>query len=307
MDAKVSKISEYRQAKSDGRLAFQLWEVVHEGEGDQICSALYINVCTIEANGQNRQQLTFRPGHYCSPSFSPDGTKIAFSAGRDQIYLMNADGTEPRPISGDLSGCDFPCFSPDGQRIAFIARGEGGWAIFVMSVDGTDPRQITKNSVPRNPVFTTDGCSIIYDSLGLYIVDVDGGEPRPLSKQSFENILANVAVSPDGTKIAFVEQIEYYPEPDEYAHLYTVFTSKLDGAGLTKITGNLLSASSPAFSPDGHRIAVVGQMSEGENPSIYSTKLDGSDLEIIAENAVGVSHLSWAPIANSKVRITFSF
>ena len=57
-----------------------------------------------------------------SPSWSPDGTKIAFTSHMDdnrEIYIMNADGSNQTRLTNEPTGDFYPSWSPDGTRIAF--------------------------------------------------------------------------------------------------------------------------------------------------------------------------------------------
>ena len=70
------------------------------------------------------------------PSWSPDGTRIAFSR-HSEIWVMNADGTNQTKL---LDSDQCPRWSPDGTKIAF----EGNGDIWVMNADGTNQRKLTK-------------------------------------------------------------------------------------------------------------------------------------------------------------------
>ena len=98
------------------------------------------------------------PGVYDSAgTWSPDGAQIAFESDVDgdmDIYVMNADGTSVRRLTGAEPDADAhdegPAWSPDGLQIAFTS-GTGNLTgdIHVMNADGSDVRRITDNQDPR--------------------------------------------------------------------------------------------------------------------------------------------------------------
>ena len=71
--------------------------------------------------GTDLTRLTHSPGPDFDPSWSPDGTQIAFRSersGQPEVWVMNADGTGQRQLAAGLS----PAWSPDGSLIAFSGR-----------------------------------------------------------------------------------------------------------------------------------------------------------------------------------------
>jgi Tol biopolymer transport system component len=121
----------------------------HEGQFD-----LY----TIRPDGSDPVQLTDDKAGEHEPSWSPDGSRIVFATGENDlsqdVYVMNADGSDVRRLT-DWEGLDlFPVWSPDGHWIAFASdrdatpaqqeRNRSGDAIFtglslyVMHADGSD-------------------------------------------------------------------------------------------------------------------------------------------------------------------------
>ena len=97
----------------------------------------------MNADGTQVRQLTDNDAWEAFPTWSPDGTRIAFVSGRDghpEVFVMNADGTQVRQPT-DNDGVDGrPAWSPDGTRIAFSSPSSSGnyLEIFVMNADGTD-------------------------------------------------------------------------------------------------------------------------------------------------------------------------
>jgi len=119
----------------------------------------------MNADGSNQTNLTHSPNTSdWTPAWSPDDSKIAYTrwteAYQDYIYIMNADGTDPHPITGSEHN-ESPVWSPDGTRIAFNSnRGGRLRNVYVMGADGSNPTRLTDHDEwPtdwRSPILSTD-------------------------------------------------------------------------------------------------------------------------------------------------------
>lgn len=94
-------------------------------------SEIYI----MDSNGSNQTRLTENTVTDQYPNWSPDGQRIIWRATRDrplpespEIYTMNSDGSDQRPILGDLvvGGGGRPNWSPDGNSVVYYSRTEPG-------------------------------------------------------------------------------------------------------------------------------------------------------------------------------------
>lgn len=258
-----------------------------------------INIFTLDDDGRNLTQITDSPTRNFDPSVSPDGKWIVFIASgkdNDEVHMMRLDGTERSSVIVSPSVCINPCFSPDGQRIAYVKAGQQGWAIHIVNCDGTDEKQVISGNVPYYPVFTTEGNHIIYGEGTLFIVETNGSRNRRLFKRR-KGDYEKVAIHPNGKDIAFVEVHCHSTENEyEYRYTYDVLTADLAGSRIIKVSNSVRSANSPTFSPDGKRIAFIGEASEEHPLYIYTADLDGSDLKRIEVELMGASYLSWAPM-----------
>ena len=152
------------------------------------------------------QAVLKRPGDERYPTYSPDGTKIAFRAGADliegngdeEIYVMNADGTGVVQLTSNGDFDSAPSWSPDGTQIAFerapaatLDPASGVEPeekdIYVMNADGSDVRQLTNTpGKEEGPVWSPDGTKIAFSSdrdgqQEIYIMNADGTGQRRLT------------------------------------------------------------------------------------------------------------------------------
>ncbi len=116
-----------------------------------------------------------------------DGT-IAFTY-RDDIWVANPDGSNPRRLTANIARDFQPRFSPDGKMVAFTSDRNGNNDVFVVPVTGGEPRQLTFMSGNDEAVsWTPDGKEVVFStSRGamqwgspLYKVSLDGTIPRSL-------------------------------------------------------------------------------------------------------------------------------
>jgi TolB protein len=143
------------------------------------------DIWVIDLRTLRTTNLTMAPGWDIQPAWSPDGTRIAFASGRTgkpEVFSMNADGSQVRPLTDDPMGCSRPAWSPDGRRIAYDCLNQYAGIIVVASADGSDPKPLMKREDrdgASNPSWSPDGRSIAFDSVRtgadeIYVMYADG-------------------------------------------------------------------------------------------------------------------------------------
>ncbi len=110
-------------------------------------------------------QLTKSPAIDTTPSYSPDGKKIAFASDRDlgqQIYIMDRDGGGVRKISSSGGSYSKPVFSPDGKLITFTKIKGGEFFIGIMQDDGSNEKMLSSGYLVEGAKFSPNGRYVIF-------------------------------------------------------------------------------------------------------------------------------------------------
>jgi len=101
-------------------------------------------------------------------TYSPDDRKIAFVSdrtGRYELWLCDADGTNPAQLTNGAILPGTPRWSPDSRYLAYTARPDGNADIYVIGVQGGKPRRMTTElSTEVNPRWSRDGRWIYFSS-----------------------------------------------------------------------------------------------------------------------------------------------
>jgi Tol biopolymer transport system component len=206
-----------------------------------------------------------------SPTYSPDGARIAFACeskanGLSRIMIMDADGGDLHPLfSSNADNYDFaPHFTPDGKEIYFgRSTSSRRWELYSASVDGKNERPLTDRHFEDFKVsFSTDSRKFVLSGdigsgthLNLYSLDdPNKGTAIPLfvPNGSSSPVISDVALVSDGFSIYFMAASDGKKGFD-----YDVYRADLAGNDVEKLTTANGYATDLAVSADGKTAAFL--------------------------------------------------
>jgi dipeptidyl aminopeptidase/acylaminoacyl peptidase len=224
-------------------------------------------------------------GSSSSPSFSPDGRRVAFLSnlsGVPQVWIVPSEGGWPSMVTAlddPVGGVDW---SPDGVWLAISVAPGGGMnqQVYLVRPDGTELRRLTDGGRETNWLggWSEDGNLLTFasnranaDSMDAYIYDIGSGGPSLVAKNPGVGNILNV--SRDGN----------------FAVLYRQKTRGDNDLVLVELTGGaetLLTPHEPpaqfgsaAFSPDG-RWLYLSSNGGRDRTAFARLKLSGGAFEI---------------------------
>jgi dipeptidyl aminopeptidase/acylaminoacyl peptidase len=266
---------------------------------DEVTQSLWV----IDTTTGAQTALTPEPGHYASPRWSPDGSRIAYlstgSDGRTQIVVHWMKGGETSSLTNLIEAPTDITWSPDGKHIAFIMLDSVPAPTIGQPLAKPPGAHWGAGPIVINHLnFHADGKGL--DPSGyrhIYVISVDGGgTPRQLTFGPFSEA-GPLAWSPDDKAIYFADNRspDWEHQPEDWsrhtAMVLSIYRVDLASNSLTRLSHDVGPYNRPRVSPNGRLIAYLGYKdehvgnqdvrlnvmdSDGNNPHVVGASLDRS-------------------------------
>jgi Tol biopolymer transport system component len=213
---------------------------------------------TAEATAQSVALTRDSSFRNSSPSFSPDGKRVAYHVTRvgtlPDVYVMNSDGGNQTQLTTNPETDQRPSWFPDGEEIAFLSRRQGHDEMWALSLKSGRERKLFGLAQDISfPQLSPDGNQVVFNSkksgtTNLWVIPVEGGgEPKQLTFD--QEAMGFPCWSPDSKYIAF----EMKRGDDNFLALVPAI-----GGAVEQLNSGRGQSWPHSFSPDGDKIAFAG-------------------------------------------------
>ncbi|HEV2679509.1 MAG TPA: Tol-Pal system beta propeller repeat protein TolB [Rhodanobacter sp.] len=245
-----------------------------------------------DSDGYNPQVVARSKESLLSPSWSPDGKKIAyvsFESGNSNIYVQDITTGSRQLVEAHRKGINSaPAWSPDGTKLAVALSYVGNLELFAFDLASHQETRLTNSlSIDTEPVWAPDGQSIYFtsDRSGrpqIYQIPASGGTPQRISFQGQNNLKASVSY--DGKQIAMVQG-------NGNVYCIVVMDRSL-GDQVRPLSPGPIDES-PSFAPNASMLLYAA--TEGRRGVLYAVSADGLVRQRLVLSDGDVREPAWGP------------
>jgi Tol biopolymer transport system component/DNA-binding winged helix-turn-helix (wHTH) protein len=233
-------------------------------------------------SGRRVLPLTSLPGQVISPTFSPDGSQIAFAWNGEtgdprqfDLYVKTLGSERLLRLTRHPGTWIAAAWSPDGRQIAFARNTDAATAIFVIPALGGGERRIVDSDVAVDPFmqigWSPDGRLLAYSGYSsngtpqVYVVSLDSLHSRLLSPAPKCLKAGEPAFSPDGRDLALICMSS--------AAVYAIYLVELPHGPVRQLVSMMGNPRGLAWSSDGSRLIVAND--PGDGGELWEVSLKG--------------------------------
>ena len=245
-----------------------------------------------DADGYNAQTVLGSNEPIISPSWSPDGTRLAyvsFEAKKPVVYVQSLVTGGRQAVANFRGSNSAPAWSPDGRRLAVVLTRDGNSQIYLINADGSGaPTRVSNSSaIDTEPNFSPDGQLLLFTSdrggsPQVYGMPVSGGAARRLTFEGTYNV--SPRFSPDGKTFAFVQRS---------GSRFNIAVQDLATRQVQVLTEGSIDEA-PSFAPNGRMILYASTV--GGRGILAAVSSDGRVRQRLTETAGDVREPAWGPL-----------
>lgn len=264
----------------------------------------------INIDGTDLHPITNLPDGACQPTWSPDGTALAFTSPcavdtdtyrESSLYIMNADGSGMEALMPGSRGDYDPAWSPDGERIAFTSLRDGVKEIYSLTLESRQVTRLTESSLNEEntqPAWSPFGNQIVFvkkrvGALQIWAMTDTGQNPIQVVRSGQELWDYEPVWAPDGETIFFTQRQVSVP-----ALSYIMKIRYEDRTSQTAVRAKLgvIGVANLGFSPDGQWMICEG-VDERGNKDIYTMTPSGEQRTRMTTDPGDDFDPNWRPVS----------